>query len=77
MILPVPTWLFSLRNNSINNSEYPSSLELFKIYRIIYDEVADADVDLRVIDESGEDYLYPADYFVPIEVPKYLLQKAW
>jgi len=52
-------------------------LELFKIYRIIYDEVADADVDLRVIDESGEDYLYPADYFVPIEVPKYLLQKAW
>ena len=54
----------------INNSEYPASLELFKIYRVIYDEVAEADGDLRVIDESGEDYLYPADYFVPIEVPK-------
>lgn len=54
----------------INNSEYPASLELFKIYRVIYDEIAEADGDLRVIDESGEDYLYPADYFVPIELPK-------
>jgi hypothetical protein len=33
------------------------------------DEEAAGDGDLRVIDESGEDYLYPADFFIPIEVP--------
>ncbi|MCI0495357.1 hypothetical protein L0Z72_10160 [candidate division KSB1 bacterium] len=54
----------------INNSEYPASLELYKIYRVLHDDDAAANGDLRVIDESGEDYLYPADYFIPIEVPK-------
>ena len=54
----------------INNSEYPSSLELHKIYRVITDDDAVKDGDLRVIDESGEDYLYPAEYFIPIEVPQ-------
>ena len=58
----------------INNSEYPASLELYKIYRIIPDDFATEDNDLRVIDESGEDYLYPADYFVPISVPKIVEQ---
>ncbi len=48
----------------INNSEYPASLETSKIYRVLPDEDAQQDGDLRVIDESGEDYLYPADYFV-------------
>lgn len=47
----------------INNSEYPASLELRKIYRVLPDEDAQRDGDLRVIDESGEDYLYPADCF--------------
>ena len=54
----------------VNNSEYPASLELHKIYRVLLDEDAAKDGDLRVIDESGEDYLYPADYFVVIEVPR-------
>ena len=45
----------------INNSEYPASLELHKIYRVIADEDAARDGDMRVIDESGEDYLYPSD----------------
>ena len=54
----------------VNNSEYPASLELHKIYRILPDEDAVQDGDLRVIDESGEDYLYPADYFVMIELPR-------
>jgi len=54
----------------INNSEYPASLELYKIYRVLSDDDAAANGDLRVIDEGGEDYLYPADYFIPIEVPK-------
>ncbi|MBI2876695.1 MAG: hypothetical protein HYY20_07420 [Candidatus Tectomicrobia bacterium] len=54
----------------INNADYPASLELYKIYRVIPDEDAATDGDLRVIDESGEDYLYPADYFVFIELPE-------
>ena len=54
----------------INNAEYRASLELHKIYRIIPDEDAAADGDLRVIDESGEDYLYPADWFVFVQLPR-------
>ena len=54
----------------VNNSEYSASLELHKIYRVLPDEDAAKDGDIRVIDESGEDYLYPADYFVRIELPK-------
>ena len=54
----------------INNADYPASLELYKIYRVLPDEDAARDGDIRVIDESGEDYLYPASYFVSIEVPK-------
>ncbi len=53
----------------INNEGYPASLELHKIYRVVPDKNAAADDDLRVIDESGEDYLYPASYFAPIKVP--------
>ena len=56
----------------VNNSEYPASLELHKIYRVLPDEDAAADGDIRVIDESGEDYLYPADYFVAVELPQEL-----
>jgi hypothetical protein len=54
----------------IKNTGYPASLELYKIYRILSDDEAAHDGDVRVIDESGEDYLYPADYFVVIDVPK-------
>lgn len=53
-----------------NNSEYPASLELHKIYRILPDEDADREGDVRIIDESGEDYLYPAEWFVAIDVPE-------
>lgn len=53
----------------INNEKYPASLELHKIYRLIPDEDADAEGDIRIIDESGEEYLYPSSYFVPINVP--------
>ncbi len=53
----------------INNENYAASLELHKIYRALPDEDAAADGDLRVIDESGEDYLYSAERFVPITVP--------
>ncbi len=53
----------------INNSEYPASLELHKIYRVVADAQAMREGDLRVIDESGEDYLYPSEWFVPVELP--------
>jgi hypothetical protein len=45
-------------------------LELRKIYKVLPDEVAAKDHHLRIIDESGEDYLYPATFFVFVEVPK-------
>ncbi len=54
----------------INNFEYPASLELHKIYRVLPDESAAADGDLRVVDESGEDYLYPASWFVEMGLPE-------
>lgn len=53
----------------IKNTGYPASLELYKIYQVLPDEDAAVDGDLRIVDESGEDYLYPADFFIPIEVP--------
>ena len=53
----------------INNDEYPASLELHKIYCAIPDIDAEKDGDFRIIDESGEDYLYPAEWFVMIKLP--------
>jgi len=53
----------------VKNEGYPASLELYKIYRVIPDEDAAADGDIRIIDESGEDYLYPSSFFVPIKAP--------
>ena len=54
----------------VDNSEYSASLELHKLYRVIPDQDAKKDGDLRIIDESGEDYLYPADYFLLIDIPR-------
>ena len=54
----------------VDNSEYPASLELHKVYRLIPDEQADRHGDLRIVDESGEDYLYPAGYFVVVDFPR-------
>jgi len=54
----------------VDNRGYPASLELHKIYRVLPDEDAAAEGDIRVIDESGEDYLYSANRFVEIEPPQ-------
>ena len=54
----------------IDNRGYPASLELHKIYRVVPDEEAAADGDIRIVDESGEDYLYAAERFVEIEPPQ-------
>jgi hypothetical protein len=53
----------------LNNKDYPASLELGKLYRIVPDKQAAADGLMRVIDESGEDYAYAADRFHPMKVP--------
>ena len=54
----------------IENAAHPASLELHKIYRVLPDQDAAAEGDLRVIDESGEDYLYPAEWFAAVELPR-------
>jgi hypothetical protein len=54
----------------IRNADYPASLELRKLYQVVNDPDAAALGQLRVIDESGEDYLYPRQYFAAIELPK-------
>lgn len=47
-----------------------ADLELRKIYQILPDEKAAEDDYIRIIDESGEDYLYPASYFYLVELPQ-------
>jgi hypothetical protein len=54
----------------VNNRGNAAGLELRKIYQIVEDAVAKARGLVRVIDESGESYLYPERYFIPIEVPR-------
>ncbi|GAB4499438.1 MAG: hypothetical protein OHK0052_14480 [Anaerolineales bacterium] len=71
MTPPPPSPQFAV---CIQNAAYPVSLELHKIYRIIPDESAAQDGDLRVIDESGEDYLYPAACFIVIPLPRQTAQ---
>lgn len=53
----------------INNGEYAGTLELRKVYELLKDPSAEKRNYLRVIDESGEDYLYPRSWFVPVAVP--------
>ena len=52
----------------IDNGGYPESLEVCKVYLVMPDKRAAANDYLRVIDETGQDYLYPAKYFAPIEL---------
>ena len=51
----------------VKNQDYPASLEVGKIYRTLPDTAAKHSL-IRVIDESGEDYLYPDAFFLPIEL---------
>lgn len=54
----------------IRNDDFPASLEKMKIYEVIPDESARKHHQFRVVDESGEDYLYPEDCFVVIDLPE-------
>lgn len=54
----------------IHNGEYAGTLELRKVYEVLEDASAEKRDYTRVIDESGEDYLYPKSWFVPVAVPE-------
>ena len=54
----------------IDNSDYPASLEIRKVYELVKDAQAEKEGYLRVIDESGEDYLYGSERFVKVSLPK-------
>lgn len=53
----------------LDNTGYPAALEPRKIYVVVPDPEAEADGDIRVVDESGEHYIYSADRFAAIDVP--------
>src|ERR1051326_6829928 len=53
----------------IDNTGYPADLEVGKVYPVLPDNKGASLGMIRVIDESGEDYLYSAEQFVPIQVP--------
>jgi hypothetical protein len=53
----------------LDNTGYRASLETRKLYRAIPDRSARAKGFVRIIDESGEDYLYPATRFAPVQLP--------
>ncbi|HRB12035.1 MAG TPA: hypothetical protein PKU70_03410 [Vicinamibacteria bacterium] len=54
----------------VKNAGYAASLELRKVYRARPNSKAESHGLVSAVDESGEDYLYPADFFVAIELPK-------
>jgi len=54
----------------VQNESYPASLELWKVYHVVPDKKAAQHQLIRVVDESGEDYLYDQSWFVPIKLPQ-------
>jgi len=54
----------------VNNKGYPASLEKRKIYLALRDAAADKHGLIRVVDESGDDYLYPKTFFRSIALPQ-------
>ena len=53
----------------VSNTGYQASLERRKLYSVIADAEAKKHKLVRVVDESGEDYLYPESYFLPVTLP--------
>ncbi|WP_456325944.1 hypothetical protein [Desulfonauticus submarinus] len=58
----------------VKNKNYEASLEKWKIYPVVKEEEMEGYV--RIIDESGEDYLYSKEYFLPIELPAIVSEKV-
>ena len=50
-------------------------LEVRKVYQVLPDREASREGYVRVIDESGEDYIYPSDLFVPVKLPAAVAQR--
>ena len=65
-IKPAETRRFAV---CVCNDEYPAALELNKVYQVLPDPSAERIGWLRVVDESGEDYLYPGSFFQVVDVP--------
>ncbi len=59
----------------VENRGYEASLETRKIYEVLTDKTAEKHHQIRVIDESGEDYLYPEKYFAPVRLPLFTKEK--
>jgi hypothetical protein len=59
----------------LKNDGYEASLESRKIYQTLPDKEAESHKMIRVIDESGEDYLFPASLFSPISLPQTLIKE--
>jgi len=64
----------------IENDGYEASLEARKLYQMLPDKEAERHNQVRIIDESGEDYLYPSRFFVPVrlsmQIKNRILEKA-
>jgi len=54
----------------VRDKDHSASLELRKLYQVVPDPEAAKHHQIRVVDESGEDYLYPEGYFVPVPLPQ-------
>ena len=67
---PRSKFVLCIRNDGADD------LEPRKVYQVLSDRMAERDGFARVIDESGEDYLYPADYFVPVRLPA-AISRQW
>ena len=56
----------------VDSGDYPASLQRRKLYEVCPDTEAEAHGQLRIIDDSGQDYLYPREYFQPLELTPFL-----
>jgi hypothetical protein len=59
----------------LKNNSYEASLEPRKIYQVLPDKEAESHKMIRVVDESGEEYLFPASLFSPISLPQTLVKE--
>jgi hypothetical protein len=64
----------------VDNTGYAASLEVRKLYEVLSDKKAEQHGQVRIIDESGEDYLYPCDFFsfvrLPVQTRKKIIEKV-
>jgi hypothetical protein len=54
----------------IDNKAYPHDLTLHKVYKVIPDARGEKFGDVRIVDDSGEDFLFPGKFFVTVIVPE-------